>query len=421
MLQQVTLEITTVGSEGQGIGRLNGMAVFVPGALPGETVKVELVTRKKSYLEAQLVEVLEPSPQRVIPKCPYFGMCGGCQLQHIDYAGECSVKEESVVSAVRRIGKQQTPVRPILFAESFWRYRNRANFHLQKVRNHFLVGFYAEGSHQVVDLKDCLLLPEGFCDIAHGIAEDLAAAGFFEMKTICLRQNQQGQITVLLTGSPEASSLAMGWLRRFPAIDTIMQRHGKGWQVISGRSYWHDTFGGKLFRFAPTSFAQVNPAQREVLLQTVRDLIGEIQGELWDIYCGVGTFGIALAGPETYLWGVEEDSLSIEMAKRNAETNGLEHFKFQAGRAEDLLPRRQTSPEAVLVDPPRTGCKEVVLQAIAKAQPKKLVYVSCHPGTLARDLKLLASLGYHAVTIRPVDMFPQTVHVETVVLLEAQV
>lgn len=241
------------------------------------------------------------------------------------------------------------------------------------------------------------------------------------MKTICLRQNQQGQITVLLTGSPEASSLAMGWLRRFPAIDTIMQRHGKGWQVISGRSYWHDTFGGKLFRFAPTSFAQVNPAQREVLLQTVRDLVGEIRGELWDIYCGVGTFGIALAGPETHLWGVEEDSLSIEMAKRNAGTNGVEHFKFQAGRAEDLLPRRQTSPEAVLVDPPRTGCKEVVLQAIAKAQPKKLVYVSCHPGTLARDLKLLANLGYHAVTIQPVDMFPQTVHVETVVLLEAQV
>ncbi len=451
--KQIELEIVALSSEGQGIGRLEGLAVFVPGALPGERILAKIVAQKKNYAQARLLSVLTPASGRQLPHCRYYEQCGGCQLQHLTYPGQLAAKRQWVQDALDRIaGISNVKVAPVLGMKAPWRYRSRGRIHLSWHKGQAKAGFFAQGSHTLIPVEDCLLFPETFALVAQSIARDLSRVaslsqnanavrlvngakdtGLENIKSLVLRQNKEGRIMLILEGETSADLLqdmAAGWQQEFPQLQSILQNYGQKshtqgwaakWRTLAGPDILIDKICGCRFLFSPTSFVQVNAAQTQVLYEQVCRFAQIVPGDiLWDIYCGVGTIGIVLAKAGAKLWGVEEDPSAILMARKNAALNGVDAI-FEAGRAELILPKayqkQGVPPQAVVIDPPRSGCKPEVLKAIAEGKVPKIIYVSCHPGTLARDARLLSDLGYTVSHVQPVDMFPHSHHVETCVLL----
>jgi len=443
--KQVELEILNFGSEGQGIGRLEGLAVFVPGALPGERVLAEICHQRKNYAQGKLLSVLTPAPGRQLPRCRYYEQCGGCQLQHFVYEDQLAMKRQMVRDALQRIaGVGEIAVDPVLGMAEPWRYRNRGRVHLSWEQGQLKAGFFAQESHELIPVEDCLLFPEVFGLLAQRVAQDLShviledlhkdkTARRKNIESMVLRQNKAGQIMLILEGEFPSDSLkeiAMAWQQEFSVLETVMQNYGpkshaqgwgSKWQILLGSDVLADEICDARFLFSPTSFAQVNALQTQVLYEQIRQLSALSPDDIvWDIYCGVGTIGIVLAKEGARLWGVEENASAIRMAKENARLNGI-FANFEVGRAELVLPRAYKKqvrlPRVVVVDPPRSGCKPEVLQVIADSKAPKIIYVSCHPATLARDVKLLSGMGYTISAVRPVDMFPQTSHVESIVLM----
>ncbi len=430
--QQVELTIEGLTGEGDGVGRHQGLAVFVPGALPGEHVLVAITQRKKNYAKGKLITLLFPSSQRVKPACPHFGQCGGCQLQHLSYEGQLAAKKLWVEDALTRLGGCSTGLTAdVAGMNRPWRYRNRCNIHLSWRDGQAFAGFYSEKSRRLIPLADCLLLPPLFAPLAQQVASSCSRERLTGLHDLVIRQNDAGQLMLILLGEApwqKLKQVSTAWQESFPALQSVYQNTGPLQRGHLWRTQWRQIFGpnvitekicGRRLLFSPASFAQVNPSQTEVLYEKVRKLAGhDVEQGVWDIYCGVGAIGLTLVS-KGFLWGVEENQEAIKMAKRNAALNHMPQATFIAGKAEDVLPRwRQIAPPpgVVVVDPPRCGCKPEVLAAICQSMPEKIIYVSCHPGTLARDVKILSSLGYKLQIAEPVDMFPHTGHVETVAL-----
>ena len=434
-----TVEITAYTSEGAGIARIDGMAVFVPQALRGETCEIMILKVEKSFAYAKLIRVLEESPARVAPECEFYPKCGGCTMWHMSYAEELSVKEDHVRSCIERIAKLSAPVLPIIGADDTHRYRNKAQFPVGKGGES---GFYRPRSHDIVPSENCIIQSELADKVrasVHKWQKECSVSSYDErsgngiLRHIYVRNGKGGDLlTLVVTKEPKSmDKLTERITLECPEVcGIVLNINKKNTNVILGDKYktiygngtLRDELCGNEFSISPAAFYQVNHAQTEKLYDIATSLALENGAKyILDLYCGIGTITLSLARRAERVIGVEVVPQAIEDAKKNCILNGIKNAEFicaDAGEAAEMLANRGEKPDAIVVDPPRKGLSPEVITEIKKMSPETVVYVSCDPATLARDLKMFEEdKSYKVISVQPVDMFPRTKHVECCVLL----
>ena len=461
--------ITDIGSDGEGIGKIEGYTLFIKDAVIGDTVKAKIMKAKKNYAYAHLEEVIKPSEFRVAPSCTIARQCGGCQTQSMSYERELLFKQNKVRNNIVRLGGFEegfvdSVMEPIIGMEEPWRYRNKAQFPIGKDKNgRIIAGFYAGRTHSIIPVSDCLIGTvenKEILEIITGHMEKNNVQPYDEksgkglVRHVLIRKGfKSGQIMVCLVinfkGSKkagaefipgqkalcEALSKVSGMTSISVSINTENTNVIMGYEIhtIWGEPTIRDTLCGLEFEISPLSFFQVNPVQCEKLYGQAIEYAGLTGKEtVWDLYCGIGTITLSMAKAAGHVYGVEIIDAAIEDAKKNAVRNGLSNADFFCGKAEEVLPdfyekqmkenkeAASLHPDVIVVDPPRKGCDEKCLETMLKMSPDRIVYVSCDSATLARDLRILVDGGYEIKKVRPCDMFGHTVHVETVVLLSQQ-
>lgn len=436
--------ITDLSDSGDGVGRFGQRVVFVPDTVTGDRVSVRLVRVKPQYAHGKLQAILEPSPDRVRPRCIVADKCGGCQWQHVSDAYQLTAKQNQVVQALERIGGFSQPiVDPVLQVADTLGYRNKATYPMARSQTgQVQAGYYQKGSHDLINLNQCPIQDVRLNPLLAEVKQDIQKRGWGiydeakqrgKLRHLSLRIGRRTGDLLLTLVSRDANlagleEQAEAWLQRFPGLvgvalnlnaDRTNAIFGRETRCIAGQPYLREEFAGLTFQIRPDTFFQVNTEQAEALLQTVIDEL-KLQGDevLLDAYCGIGTLTLPLATRVQQAIGLEIQPEAAEQAKRNAELNHLENASFQVGAVETILPTLQVQPDVVLLDPPRKGCDQAVIEALLQLQPNRIVYVSCNPATLARDLKLLCQAGaYQLMRVQPVDFFPQTAHVESVAFL----
>ena len=431
--------------DGAGVAKVEGYPLFVPNGLPGEKAKIKVIKVNKGYGFGRLMEITEASPYRVEPECPIYKECGGCQLQHMSYEGQLKAKEKQVSDVLQRIGKlENVKVHPVLGMENPWRYRNKAQVPIGEHEGGLIGGFYQQRSHQIIDMKACIIQQEKNDEVVKGVKEICNINGVRaydeqkhkgELRHIMARYGlKSGEVmVVLVTRTNELTGkkkIIEEIVKTIPGVKSIVQNinskktnviFGDETKVLWGEEVIYDSIGDIKFAISARSFYQVNPEQTKVLYDKAleyADLTGE--ENVIDAYCGIGTISLFLAQKARKVYGVEIVPEAIEDAKKNAELNEISNVEFAVGEAETVIPEwygNGVVADVLVVDPPRKGCDEKLLQTIINMKPKKVVYVSCNPATLARDLRILEDGGYQTVEVQPVDMFPQTMHVECVAQL----
>lgn len=515
---EIELEMIGLTHEGEGVGRADGYTLFVSGALPGERIQARVLKTKKQYGYAKLLKVLNESPDRVQAPCPIYTQCGGCQLQHMSYAGQLEWKRQHVIDNLERIGKltvqkqagsddvesqvvegtvtgntsipgasaesttvkssvdqnvhssavgahvpavqhpaeASTSMNPIVSASHAirvlptlgmsepWRYRNKAQVPIGQQDGQLVGGFYARGSHRIIDMQSCLIQDSRNDELVNkvkAIGQELRIQPYNEetgegiLRHVVVKVGfATNEMMIVLVSNGERLPRKPEWIERIraemPQVVSICQNintkqtnviFGDETRTLWGRDVIHDYIGDVKFAISARSFYQVNPVQTEVLYEKAVQYAGLTGNEtVIDAYCGIGTISLFLAQHAKRVYGVEIVKEAIEDARKNAELNGMTNVEFEVGASEDVIPRwkeQGITPDVIVVDPPRKGCDPRLLETIVQMQPEKVVYVSCNPSTLARDLQVLEEGGYRTVEVQPVDMFPHTVHVESVAVL----
>ena len=445
-----TTEINALTNEGEGIGHSDdGMAFFIKGALPGDVVRCGVTKVKKTYGYARLIEVLNPSKDRIAPDCPIFGRCGGCVFRNYDYNAELEFKQKLVRDAIERIGGfSDIEILPIDgFSDSSRRaYRNKTEIPVKKLNDgRVAAGFYAGRTHSIIPLpeNDCLLQPKEFADVTKAVLDWMnekniapydEVTGKGRVRHILIRKSfASGEILLCLVVNTDSVPELPDDNFESAGVTTLSINHntkntnvilGKKTEVISGQGFITERLGELSYRVSAPSFFQVNTVQAEKLYTFVKEFASlEGNEKVWDLYCGTGTIGLFLSHycPDIRLMGIEAVPSAIEDAKNNAVLNMARNADFLCGKAEEIVPKLLSddgAPDVVILDPPRKGCDVLCLDTVAKAAPGRIVYVSCNPATLARDMKYLKEIGgYEPIRVQPVDMFPGGGHVETVVSL----
>ena len=447
----VILDITGVGAELQGVGRAaDGRVVFVPGTLPGERVEAEIVRETERYMEGRLTNVISPSSQRVAPVCPLYGQCGGCRAQHMSYQRSLELKEQVVRQQLERIGGLDKPnVLPTLGAEKPWRYRNKAEFFVatDRATQTPFIGVSASGSNAVLPVDDCMLQSSIAMQAVKVVAQwmqiycvpawDAAPAPDGGVRYVVTRVNHVGELMLILCTTGRRvkclnqlfDMLNTQFPGRFRSLNHLVLSKRPAhaldgqFEAVQGKRVLYDQLMGLSFEMSPKTFFQVNHAQTEVLYECVRRAVALTGNEtVIDAYCGCGTISLMLAREAKRIIGVEILEVAVENARLNARRNKLEDkTAFYAGDAGKLvadLLRQRGQIDALVVDPPRKGVDSGLLDAMIQAKVPRVVYVSCNPGTLARDVKRLTQEGgYRMEYAQPIDMFAWTEHVESVVKL----
>lgn len=445
-----TLEITGTTHEGQGVGRIEGLAVFIDGALEGEQVEARIIKLNKTYAVGKLVTVLRSSSGRVEPFCSAYRRCGGCNLQHMSYTAQLAFKTKLVRDNLERIGGlKDVIVHETIGMKQPLNYRNKAQYPVAEVNGSVITGFYAARSHEVIDSEEC-----GIQDIESdkvrkivrqfiiekGISAYNETMGKGLLRHIVTRVGfNTGEIMVVLVINgnklPASEELVRRLLESGKATESsgiksiYLNINTENTNIILGRKniliYGSktitDMIGGYRFLISPHSFFQVNPVQTELLYSKTLEYAALTGNEtVFDLYCGIGTISLFLSAKAKKVYGVEIVAEAIADAHMNVELNDITNVEFVLGEAENAVPdlyRKGVRADVVVLDPPRKGCEESLLQLLVEMQPDRIVYVSCNPATLARDLKYLDEHGYKVVEVQPVDMFPWTAHVETVILM----
>ncbi|MGG4479003.1 23S rRNA (uracil(1939)-C(5))-methyltransferase RlmD [Paenibacillus illinoisensis] len=500
--EETVIDIIGMNHDGEGVGRANGYTLFVQGALPGETVRVRVMKTKKQYGYAKLLEIVKASPDRVSAPCPIYDQCGGCQIQHMSYAGQLAWKRQLVVDNLQRIGKlnvmvedagvqgdeanlnrlseenvdqaaepaiseeqgngsnrirlrlegvmndeaaaQGIRVLPTMGMDEPWRYRNKAQVPIGVAEGGLVGGFYAKGSHRIIDMETCLIQHEHNDEVVakvKGIGSHLGISAYNEetgrgllRHVVVKKAFRTGEMMLVLVTNGRDIPHKDEWIgsirEAIPHVASICQNvnkkqtnviFGDETRVLWGRDVIYDYIGDVQFAISPRSFYQVNPVQTEVLYGKTVEYAGLSGKEtVIDAYCGIGTISLFLAQHADQVYGVEIVPEAIEDARSNAMLNEMRNVKFEVGASEDVIPRwkeQGIEADVIVVDPPRKGCDPRLLDTILEMKPERVVYVSCNPSTLARDLRVLEDGGYRTVEVTPVDMFPHTVHVESVAML----
>ncbi|WP_342571823.1 23S rRNA (uracil(1939)-C(5))-methyltransferase RlmD [Paenibacillus sp. FSL R5-0749] len=500
--EETVIDIIGMNHDGEGVGRANGYTLFVQGALPGETVRVRVMKTKKQYGYAKLLEIVNASPDRVSAPCPIYDQCGGCQIQHMSYAGQLAWKRQLVVDNLQRIGKlnvmvedaetlgsnvqddasvgdanqttepatsevqmigsnrirlrlegvmngedteQGIRVLSTMGMDEPWRYRNKAQVPIGVTEGGLVGGFYAKGSHRIIDMESCLIQHEHNDEVVakvkeigshFGISAYNEETGRGLLRHVVVKKAfRTGEMMLVLVTNGRDIPYKDEWIgsirEAIPHVASICQNvnkkqtnviFGDETRVLWGRDVIYDYIGDVQFAISARSFYQVNPVQTEVLYGKTVEYAGLSGKEtVIDAYCGIGTISLFLAQHADQVYGVEIVPEAIEDARSNALLNEMRNVKFEVGASEDVIPRwkeQGIEADVIVVDPPRKGCDPRLLDTILEMKPERVVYVSCNPSTLARDLRVLEDGGYRTVEVTPVDMFPHTVHVESVAMLK---
>ena len=436
--------IRDLGVHGEGIGSVDGFTVFVPGALPGETVTAEITLLKKSYALGKLLSIEQESPFRMVPECPVYEHCGGCQLSHLTYEGQLDMKYRRVKDVIERIaGESGDLVRPVLPAAHPFAYRNKMAVPAGLVKGKAALGCYRQGSHDIIPVSSCAIQKEEnnrLLQFARRFIEKYGISVYDEktrkgsLRHVMGRVGDDGKEMVVLVTASETLPEEKRWIEEIQkelpeAVSLWHNIQPKPGNTILGAKIRHlwgrETLTASLcglqFEVSPYSFFQVHKEQAEILYEKALEYADLKGGEtVIDAYCGTGTISLCLAKKAKRVIGIEIVKPAIEDAKKNAKKNHMENTEFYAADAGKLMPqlyRQGLVPDVIVMDPVRAGCSEEVLKAAAGMNPKRIVYVSCNPATFARDAKILKSEGYEIKEVQPVDMFPQTMHVEAIVLL----
>ncbi len=433
-------------AEGQGVCRIEGCAVFVPNAIYGERYKVRIEKVGKTWAAGKITEVLEKSPHRVNRECDVAKLCGGCDFWHMDYEEECRLKADRVRQCLNRIGGESLEQVPILSAPTCHGYRNKAQYPVSSQKNRVFAGFFRAGTHQVVENERCLILPEETDKVKKLVVDHVnhfRISAYDEvtqkglLRHIYVRRGTvSGQVLVCLAVNgrklPHHEAL-IEKLKAVPGFTTLVLAVntrpgnavlGNEFITLYGPGYIEDTLCGLRFRLSPRSFYQVNHHQAQRLYEAAIEQAGITKKDLvLDLYCGVGTITLAMASAAGKVIGVEVIEQAVEDAKQNAARNGIENAEFfcgDAGKAALELENRGVIPDVVVVDPPRKGLNNDTVEALGKMSPRRIVYVSCDPATLARDVALLKEKGYKLISAQAADLFPRCAHVESIVCLSRQ-
>lgn len=436
--------INNVSHQGEGIGRVENFAVFVPGAIKGEKIEVKITEIRKNFARGELEKIILPSLNRVKPPCSVFNLCGGCHLQHINYKKQLEMKKEIVENVLSRIGNQNIDVMPIIGMEIPWRYRNKGHFHLARENENITLGFYQSKSHDLVPVSQCLLFSQNINSLIKYLEKELTRQKItiYNHKTdkgnfrgIVLRESKYtGEIMIIFITREERWYLDENFLNNliiaFPQVVSLCQNinknpkmalFGKDFRILKGKTFIEDHIGSFKFKISPSSFFQVNVLQTEILYKKILEY-ANLSGKetVIDSYSGTGTISIYLAGKAKKVYGLELQKGAVRDAWANGELNNLSNLKFFSGKAESWLYKwiqRGEKAEVIVIDPPRRGCSREVLKNIIKIKPEQILYVSCDMPTLARDIKYITQNGYNIEEVQPIDMFPHTSHIECLVHL----
>ncbi|SFB15438.1 23S rRNA (uracil1939-C5)-methyltransferase [Lentibacillus halodurans] len=448
--QTVTLQFEDLTHEGSGVGKINGYPLFVPYALPGEVGEVKVIKVKKNFGFGKLLKVTESSPERVEPPCDVFYTCGGCQLQHMSYDMQLEMKQNQVKNAMRKIARlEHVPVHPIIRMEDPWRYRNKVQMPVgEKDDGELITGFYQKRSHRIIEgMETCNIQDEvndRMVEAVRRIADRLGIPAYDEQNDTGVLRHivvRTGEVTkdtmiVIITRTPDLlhqEELIKELIQTYPHIKSIVHNindrktnsiWGKKSKTIWGEDYIYDQIGDIKFAISAKSFYQVNPPQTKKLYDKAL-AYAKISSydTVVDAYCGIGTISLFMAQEARKVYGVEVVPEAVDDAKKNAKLNRITNAEFYVGEAEKVMPwwtAQGLRPDVIVVDPPRKGCDEELLKAMIDMEPKRIVYVSCNPSTLARDLGILEDGGYATQEVQPVDMFPQTHHVECVAQIQSK-
>lgn len=444
--KEYIMDITGMGFEGEGVGKINDFTVFVPGALSGEKVKIKIVKVNKNYGFGKLMDIIAPSEKRVKPECIVSEKCGGCQLQHMDYNGQLEFKRNRVKDCIERIGKlKNVDVHPTIGMEKPYRYRNKVQLPVGKNEGKLNIGFYSARSHRIINMNSCEIQDKAadkVISIFRNWMEDFNIAPYNEetgsgiIRHIMVRKGftTRDVMVVIVTNGyelPFSNKLIDLLICNIEGLKSIIQNIntvdtnvvlGKENKVLWGKATIADYIGDFKFNISPLSFFQVNPVQTRVLYEKALEYADLTGNEtVFDAYCGTGTISLFLSKKAKKVYGVEIVPQAIENAIENAAENHVSNVEFLVGESEKIIPQminQGVRADVVVVDPPRKGCAPELLNAIGQMQPEKIVYVSCDPATLARDLGILDSLGFETLEAQPVDMFPHTASIETVAKLK---
>lgn len=436
--------INNVSHQGEGIGRVENFAVFVPGAIKGEKIEVKITEIRKNFARGKLEKIILPSLNRVKPPCSVFNLCGGCHLQHINYKKQLEMKKEIVENVLSRIGNQNIDVMPIIGMEIPWRYRNKGHFHLARENENITLGFYQSKSHDLVPVSRCLLFSQNINSLIKYLEKELTRQKItiYNHKTdkgnfrgIVLRESKYtGEIMIIFITREERWYLDENFLNNliiaFPQVVSLCQNinknpkmalFGKDFRILKGKTFIEDHIDSFKFKISPSSFFQVNVLQTEILYKKILEY-ANLSGKetVIDSYSGTGTISIYLAGKAKKVYGLELQKGAVRDAWANGELNNLSNLKFFSGKAESWLYKwiqRGEKAEVIVIDPPRRGCSREVLKNIIKIKPEQILYVSCDMPTLARDIKYITQNGYNIEEVQPIDMFPHTSHIECLVHL----
>lgn len=456
----VTLHIEDIGTGGEGIGKADGFTFFVKDAIVGDVIEAKIMKLKKNYGYARLMKVLTPSKDRVEPKCPVARQCGGCQIQEMRYEAQLAFKQKMVQNNLERIGGlSDFEMYPVIGMETPYAYRNKAQFPVGEDKDgNIVIGFYAGRTHHIVEQTDCCIGAPENGEVLRKVKAYMQKnqirpyneehhSGIVRHILIRTGYHTKEIMVCLIVNAAKASCLKNAEqltesLREMDGMTSVMVNFntektnvilGKKSEVLWGQPYIEDFIGNVKYQISPQSFFQVNPMQTEKLYAKALEYAGLTGNEtVWDLYCGIGTISLFLAKNARKVYGVEIVPQAIEDARNNAKRNGIDNAEFFVGKAEEVVPAfyekalkqaqdseagKSIRPDVVVVDPPRKGCEEVLLETIVKMQPQRIVYVSCDSATLARDLKFLSANGYAVKKVQPVDQFGHSVHIETVALL----
>ncbi|MBM7562972.1 23S rRNA (uracil(1939)-C(5))-methyltransferase RlmD [Fusibacter tunisiensis] len=439
------VKIIDLSESGHGIGKVDGFTWFVEGAVPGDLVMARPIRQKKTYGNAVVHEILKASDSRTTPPCPVFPRCGGCQIQHIQYSEQLKLKQKLVKDAFQRIGGiSSTPVLPTLGMKDPWQYRNKGIYHVHPGKSGPVIGFYQEKSHVLVPVLDCLIQSASHSKILKALMQymrDFDVEAFDShrkkgvIREIVIRESAaSGHIMIVLVTTTKSLKMSNALVKLLtetnPNIVSIYQNinprenvhvFGHETRPLFETQSFVEKMGDAVFEISPLSFFQVNTRQADVLYGKTVDFAGLTGNEIvYDLYCGTGTLAIHMASKAKHVYGVELYAPAIEDAKRNTALNGMNNISWLIGKAEEEIEgliERTGTPDVIVLDPPRSGCDSALIEMLKTISPSKIVYVSCKPSTLARDVKMLSEAGYEAVKIQPVDMFGHSMHVETIVAL----
>lgn len=432
----LALEVRRVVAHGDGLAELDGLKVFIPMSAPEERVRARIITRKRDYAVARIEEILEPSPLRVQPRCPLYGDCGGCHLQHLSHPGQLIVKKLIVNDALQHVGRIFLPVRNIAPGPDPWRYRNKTQYPVAD-QDGLRVGFFQRASHRLLNIPSCLLHPEEVDQMRSAALEGIMMAGetaYDERRhrgnirhLVFRRSRDTGQmLAVIVTRTGSVGSALVERLAAEAGVVGVIHNVqsqqgnrilGRDFALLSGQGYLIETVLGRAFRVSAGSFFQVNVPQAEDLVRKVLRLLEPSGAETaLDLYSGVGMLALLVAPFVKSVTGIEVNRTAVEDAEFNAGALDCSNVRFICGDVEKELDNLPAA-DAVIVDPPRRGCSDQTVNNICRLRPHNIIYVSCNPATLARDLRTFETLGYVTRDVEPLDMFPQTFHVEVVARL----